>query len=613
MIPPRIPPLRPRLLSRFARLACWASALAAAAPAFAAEPSRAIDPPRLVPLDEAAAQHTLHVSATARPGGDGSQARPFAAIQPAVEAALRSGKASRVLIGPGTYRETIDIAGSSGAPAPLLILQAERAGETIVSGSDLFTAWKPLADSPGRFEHAWPHKLGWERNPWPGLMPLDAPGLRSELLFVDQRPLRQVFTEDKLAANSYWVDEDGSRIVLALDPGADPARHRIEVSVRPIPRQGTHSKLLRIMQRDNVVVRGLVFRHGTTPAFVAAVQILASNNILLEDVRSEWNSGAGVGLASFRGKIGSNIVFRRVHLDHNGFMGLTGSAHDALFEDISTDYNNWRGVAVGATGWAPCGWKLSHLERVVLRRVRSIGNHASGGWLDDVIHHVLIEDFVGLNNYRSGLSVEAVEGPLEIRGAFLAGNSTGLNLFDSRSMTLRDSIVTDNTTSQIRLAGSLPLTTEALARITPNWRRERLSKRMIPTDIVLRDNLVGLTRPDDEAYARARLITVGMRENAFLAHGEPTLEPMFRSLLSSGNRYAWAPSRPDQAFSDHLNRPIDLAAWQELTGQDADARLAPEEVATAQRERAAALGVSIRPYDVRSASPTSSQADVLEL
>lgn len=614
MIPPRALPVPLRLVSRLAFLA--GAALLLSAPALHAAPPRPVDPPRLVPLDESAVQHTLHVAASARPGGDGSRARPFAAIQPAVETALRSGKSARVLVGPGVYRETIDINGSPGAPASLLVIEAERAGEAIVSGSDLFTAWKPLAGSPGRFEHDWPHKLGWERNPWPGLMPLETPGLRGELLFVDGSPLRQVFAEDKIAPRSYWVDEDRSRIVLALDPGADLARHQIEVSVRPIPRQGAHSKLLRVMQRDNVVVRGLVFRHGMTPAFSAAVQILASDNLLLEDVRAEWNSGAGVGLASFRGKIGANIVLRRVGADHNGFMGLTGSAHDALFEDVTTNYNNWRGVAVGATGWAPCGWKLSHLERVVLRRVRSIGNHASGGWFDDVIHHVRIEDFVGLNNYRSGLSVEAVEGPLEITGAFLSGNSTGLNLFDSRSVTLRDSIVTDNTTTQIRLAGSLPMTADALAKITPNWRRERLAKRQVPTDLALLGNHVGLTRPEDAAFANARLITFGMRENAFVTTaGAPTLAPLLRSLAAADNRYAWAPDRDESAFPDLTNKPLDFAGWRALAGQDADSSFAPAAVATAHEVRARSLGVSIKPYDAASAQPTraASQADVLEL
>jgi hypothetical protein len=281
-------------------------------------------------------------------------------------------------------------------------------------------------------------------------MPLSAPGLRRELLFIDRRPLHQVFTEADLAPGSYWIDEDNARLVLALAPGQQPTG-LIEASVRPAAPQGAHSKLLRVFQRDHVVLRGLVFRHASTPAFAGAVQFLASSNLLIEDVCTEWNSGVGLLINPFHGIPCTNVVLRRVQMDHNGFMGLTGGFHDGLLEDTTTH-----------------------------------GNHASGGWLDDVIHHVRIEDYVGLNNLRSGLSVEATEGPLVIERAWIAGNSTGLNLFDSRATALIDSTVVNNTEAQVRISGSLPMDPDALAAMRPEWRRLRLSKRQTPTDLTLR-------------------------------------------------------------------------------------------------------------------------------
>ena len=570
----------------------------------------AVDPPRLTAIDESAIKATLHVAADARPNGDGSQARPFASVQSAVLAAQRLNQPVRVLIGPGVYRETIDVAGKADVSEPLLVLEATQPGSAVVSGSDVFTAWTPLAGKPGQYVHAWPHRFGWEKNPWPGLMPLDAPGLRRELLFIDGRPLRQVYREADLAPETYWVDEDTSRLVLALTPGSKPAGP-IEVSVRPAKAQGAHSKLLRVFERDNVVVRGLVFRHAATPAFHGALQVLASANLLVEDVRTEWNNGVGLLLNPHRDVHCTNVTVRRVHMDHNGFMGLSGGFHDGLVEDSSTDHNNWRGVAVGATGWAPCGWKLSHLERVVIRRHRTVGNHASGGWFDDVIHHVRLEDYVALNNLRSGISVEATEGPLVIERAFLAGNSTGLNLFDSRNTALLDSTVADNTESQVRIAGSLPMAPEALARVKPDWRRHRLSKRQTPTNIVLRDNTIAVTRPE---LWKARLITLGMRDHAFVnAEGAASLQPTIDTWRASGNRYAH-PDGPGAArFGDAHNAAIDLASWQSLSGQDADSSFDKEAAASAAAARERAAGVSVKPYTRPEMPAPASAADALEL
>lgn len=550
------------------------------------------EPPRLAPPDESAVQRVLHVALGAEDGGTGTERRPFGTVQRALEEARRDGRPTKVWVGPGVYRETLDITGRG--EDPLLVIEAKTPGTAVVSGSDVFTGWEARDGKTGQFEHRWEHRFGWEANPWPGLMPMDRPGFRHELLFVEGRPMRQVYADEELAAGTYWVDEDGGRVVLALGEGEGPEGRLVEVSVRPLVMQGAHSKLLRIFQRDNVVVRGLIFRHARTSAFAGAVQALSSRNLLFEDVRSEWNSGGGV-LFGVHGGVGcENVVLRRVWADHNGYIGLTGGFHDGLIEGGGASYNNWRGVALGATGWAPCGWKLSGLNRVVIRDHRAIGNHASGGWLDDHIEHVLIEGFTGMNNLRSGLSVEAVEGPLVVRGAVLAGNSTGLNLFDSRHLTLESSLLVDNTSNQLRLSGSTPMESEALERVRPNWRRERLSKRQPPSHIVLRGNGVGVTQVE---LSGGRLVRFGMRENAFLtATGERPLQVTLDTLVAEGMVYGHPQSERAAVFSDVMDAPVTLSRWQILTGQDEDARFDGALLARSLADAVKRTGVAVQPY-----------------
>lgn len=590
----------------------WAIALVAATSVTAStlpEP----DAPRLNPPDESAIQLTLHVRADAKLDGDGSKQSPFVAVQEAIDAAVKSAEPARILVGPGIYRETLNIGGSDGGEPHLLVLEAEESGTAVISGSDVFSEWEPVPDVPGRFAHPWKLKIGWEKNPWPGLMPMDSEGLRHELLFVDAKPSQQVLKEGDLREGTYYVDEDKEHILLQLGEEQTPAGLNIEVSVRPVKDRGDHSKLVRIFKRDNVVLRGLVVQHAMNPMGMAALQILASSNIVVEDCRVEWNSGSGIAINPHDGTSATNVVLRKLRVDNNGFIGLTGGFQDGLIEDVTTNENNWRGVMVGATGWAPCGWKLSGLDRVVLRRMQAIGNHASGGWLDDHITNVVIEDFTSMNNLRAGLSVEAVVGPLVVRNAFLAGNSVGFNLFDSRNVALVDSVIVDNLESQVKLSGSIPMEPEELAKVQPNWRRERLSKRQVPSNVTLSANKVGVTGLS--TTNKGRLLEFGMRDHAFTApDGTQVLTKTIETLQSSGATYTHPDGDTGPVFPDLSGRTLQLEDWQNLSDQDADARFDVEAVQTAREEGEKKSGFSIKPYAAPdSPSPADSKADALEL
>lgn len=486
-------------------------------------------------------------------------------IQVAVDRAvpqLLAGQSVRILIAPGIYRETIDIAdlGNVGT----LIIEAETPGSSIISGSDVFVDWELDDSETGVFAHDWPYDFGWEPNPWKGLMPMTTPGFRHELLFLNGEPQVQVLSAEAMRDGTYWVDEDADQIYFNPPGEVDLAEQTVEISVRPLKSSGAHSKLLRVWKSDNIVLRGLIFQHGMTRDFTGAVQFLGSSNLLIEDCQMILNSSAGLLVNAFSGRPADNVVIRNVDTSRNGFIGLTGGFHNGWIENNRSNYNNWRGVLFGATGWAPCGWKLSHLHRVVIKDSEAIGNHASGAWLDDEISHIWMENFTGAGNFRSGLSTEAVMGPLVIRGADLYGNSVGLNLFDSQQVALIDSILIDNHQAQIRYAGSTTLTAEELKVYPQAWRRNRLSKRQVPTQLTVRNSLLAVS----EASSSARLFQFGMREHAYRVWGEPMLQPLVDTLSLVGLIYAHPNGTEAPAFPDLENRATDYAAWVELTGSD---------------------------------------------
>jgi len=290
---------------------------------------------------------------------------------------------------------------------------------------------------------------------------------------------------------------------------------------------------------------------------------------------------------------------------------MGGGFHDGLIEDVTTNGNNWRGVLFGATGWAPCGWKFSGMDRVLIRRMQAVGNHASGGWFDDHITNVVIEDFTSMNNLRAGLSVEAVEGPLVVRNAFLAGNSVGFNLFDAKDVTLVDSLIVDNVDTQVKLAGSLPMPPEDFAKLKPGWRKNRLSKRQVPTNITLAQNLIGVTLPSPAS----RLLALGMRDHAFdLPDGTPSLHQTLSTLMSTGAVYAHPDGDAALVFPDLHGRASTFESWRQTSNQDADARFDQDALKNARTAAEKTAGRLIEPYRTPDPNtPASSQADQLEL
>jgi len=83
-------------------------------------------------LSETPAQpRTIHVLASAAPGGDGSVQKPFASLAPAT-ADLQPG--DTVVVGDGTYHESVTISALGAADAPVIIRSQHKHGAVISEG-----------------------------------------------------------------------------------------------------------------------------------------------------------------------------------------------------------------------------------------------------------------------------------------------------------------------------------------------------------------------------------------------------------------------------------------------------------------------------------------------
>ena len=502
-------------------------------------------------------------------GNAGTETAPLRTIQAAVEIAgghSSDGKGTRIQVHPGVYREVVDITSRSGNEP--LILEGVGEGEVVISGSDVFGNWVP-SEIEGVYEHAWPYDFGWEANPWPGDLALKyREGTRRELLFINKNPMTQVIGEENLSEGTYLVEEENDRILLYPPAGTNPAEELVEIGVRPLELYGVDSKMIRIFRVNNVKLSNLVVEHGAVGSLAndAAVAIRGSSNIVVEDVTLRWNNGFGISFSGQGDTPGENIrVTNHVNIG-SGAVGMSGGGiNNILLDGGEIRFANWRGALWGATGWAPCGFKFASYNGMHMRDYRIAQSHATGGWMDAHNRDVLIERLYSVNNYRSGMSLEANRGPITIRDSIFFGNSTGINGFDNSGVVLENCFIAENSERQVRFAGSHPLTEAELEEFDAGWSRERQRMRHIPEDWRLRNNLLGFTVESSSN----RMFNFGLRSGSFNDdNGDPVFHAFVDTYEGADNEYYLPNETADYpAFPNLFDQPVSLSEWETLTGE----------------------------------------------
>lgn len=199
----------------------------------------------------------------------GTEDLPFRTISRACEV-VRPGE--RVLIDSGIYRECVRPVRGGEGPGAMISFEAVPGTSPIISGAEVWqTDWIP--------SHGWRYTAPWfpsdrpadsQARVWQGQLPSDKLGatnpfamwnlplgihnpgncfsvrnipegelaetyfLRRGLLFVDDRPLRQVPSYYQLwrEPGTFWVEADGQTVHFRLADDSDPFCHKIEFTAR---------------------------------------------------------------------------------------------------------------------------------------------------------------------------------------------------------------------------------------------------------------------------------------------------------------------------------------------------------------------------------------------
>ena len=389
-------------------------------------------------------------------GKHGTADAPFGTLGFACEAAAELKDANmgvKIILAAGTYREEAVIrpprAGAADTDAPLIIEAAERE-QAVIDGADT-EGWSPSTwkVDGARWTHPWPFRRGAVARPSAGVPAVGANAesyRRGDLVIVNGVLLRQVNTAADLAPGSFW----------AMLPVPNGGRHGNTVStnvgtaavVQPpedteaagsIIQVGVRAHGLTITGRRNVVVRGLLIQHAADPGGAgertAGLVLDGCTNVLVEDVLSQWNDGAGL-LISGRGmgiSASGDFTLRRVRLLHNGGSGLEAAGgRNLLAEDCETSFNNFRG---DWAGWVdpqgPAAVKAEGIQGSTWRRQHVIGNVCRGLWWTAGSTDVTVEESVVRDNCVSGVCVENNAGPVAIRRCLVAGTKSTPSVRDN--------------------------------------------------------------------------------------------------------------------------------------------------------------------------------------
>jgi hypothetical protein len=366
----------------------------------------------------------------------GTVSRPLLTLGRAIAlAGPRANSGTDIKIGPGIYREVLNLSAFSPSDQAPLILEATDPYQTVISGSDVWTGWQAVGD--GTFTLPWPYRWGNAHAPagWPYLQPIVT---RREMVFVNDVALQQVLSTYLSKAGTFNVVEGGN-IRIWPPAGTNMSTATVEVATRSGLMQTPNGI-------SNLVLRGLAFIHDNTAVNSignGAVKLIGGSNILIDGCVFDYNNWLGLSIS---GGPAQAITVQNSIADHNGENGIALSKMDnAVYDNNQTSSNNWRGAAGAFVSFDADGMKLSRIHDSTFSNSTSAYNQTGGVWFDTDNTNVVIENMQLCGNQTNGLFIEASQGPVTIDNTLFWGNaSNGLQLANSNAVSLTNSLLYAN-------------------------------------------------------------------------------------------------------------------------------------------------------------------------
>jgi len=384
----------------------------------------------------------------------GTQSLPFKSISAATSVAQTNnykGVGTKVIINPGTYRETVTLIGSSYYTSAPITFQANGSG-VVVSGAVQYDNWHTYSGNSSVYSAPWANNWGLCVPLASGPLAADAV-LRREMVFVNGVQLTQVMKAGQMRAGTFAVDEKNGKIYIW--PAASVDINTADVEVATLP------EVFHVVGVSNVVVRGMTFQYANSCRDNNAVYVGGSaKNILFDNDSFLWNNA--IGLHIFNPV--TNFTVQNSVANHNGQSGMMSvMAKNGVWKNVTTSFNNWRGAQGSYYNWNTGGFHFYNAHDQTISGLVTAYNQTHGVHWDTDAQNVTVTNMVATQNLAIGAVVEKSEGPVSITNSHMCGNNLGVKfsylyqggfvLRNSENVTLTNSTLYNNSTSQVNVIG----------------------------------------------------------------------------------------------------------------------------------------------------------------
>ncbi len=486
----------------------------------------------------------------------GTLSSPVKTLSAAVAkaAALNArGVSAKISVNPGVYRESLDLSGLNGQSNAPITIEAAGSSPSIISGSDVVTGWAHSSGSV--YVHSWSY--GSTTCPVPSGWPSRTIGrisLQRNMVFVNGYFLTQVLSHSQLKTGTFYIDTGRKLIYVWPQNGANMGSAKVEITVRPA--------IMSISGRSNVTIRNLTFQHASSCMNSNAVTVFGTHNVLLDHLVFRWNNWGGLFVGN-----SSNVTVQNSKAAHNGGIGFVGTRNkDILFQNVESDYNNWRGAMSNFFDWGMGGLKLLLTHGGTVRNYVAYHNHAQGLWFDTDNKNITVDNVKLIGNAWASLQLEANQGPITVKNSLVCDGGSGINFLTSEHVTITGTTMFNN--GGAKLQAQIYLAGRPGGRSIRDWETGQ-SYHLYTQNATFTNNVV--EDKDSSQFVFGTYLSAGD-----FSH--------FSSSLHSNNNI-WFDAQRSTVFTLAQSHHVSFSGWKGSTGQDSGSKW--QAYASAQQKCAA--------------------------
>ncbi len=404
-------------------------------------------------VNESLETATLYVdTVNGNDSNSGTQSKPLKTIGAAATKAETNNQSSigtKVIINPGTYRESIKLSKNNKDTSLPITFQAATNGTVIVSGATVYSGWGTYSLNNSIYTNSWTNN--WGECPQLTSCPYQQNiMMRQEMVVVNGTALTQVLSLGQMLQGTFYVDENANQIYVWPKSGTNMGTATVEAASLPT--------LFTIQNKSDIVVRGLTFQYANTCRAAAAVVVQGSStNILLDSDTFQWNNGQGLAIENPT----TYFTVENSISQHNGDAGFQESqSRYGLWQSDTTSYNNWRGAQAGYYACNTGGLHAWEVHDDTINGLTVSFNEAYGIHWDTDNANISTSGINATSNLMSGLFVEKDEGPVTFDKSYVCNQNSamavgGLVLRNSEGVSLTNSVLMNNLPNQITVIGQL--------------------------------------------------------------------------------------------------------------------------------------------------------------